>query len=280
MGRKRRGPTPSWGFRMVAWLAILCVRFVRWRVTTEGLHHVPRAGGAVVVWNHTGHVDFVTVAFEVFRRLHRQIRFLAKRELWASRWTRLIVVVVGAVPVDRGAGSGRARSFSAAVAGLRAGDLVGVAPEGTISETFELLPFRSGAARMAQDAQVPVVPCVSWGSHRLSTSGYGFSPRRSYRIPVVVRFGEPIHVAPGEDVHLATARIRAATKGLLHEVQEGYPGGTPAGAWWVPARLGGGAPTRTGPAHDAPVTEPGPTTDPPFDRSDGRLDVQDDHRSA
>lgn len=263
---------PTWRFRIVARLAILLVRLLRWQVITEGLEHVPRTGGAVVTWNHTGHIDFVMCAWDIYRRLGRQVRFLAKRELWASRWTRGIVRWVGAVPVDRRSGPGRARSFADAVEALRAGQLVGVAPEGTISMSFELLPFRAGAARMAQEAGVPIIPSVSWASHRLATTGRRFAPRRAYRIPVVIRYGAPIHIGPDDEVNDVTARLRETSQQLLHEVQANYPDGTPPGAWWVPVRLGGGAPPPKRADREPPVAEPGPISEPPFER----LEATDD----
>jgi 1-acyl-sn-glycerol-3-phosphate acyltransferase len=122
-----------------------------------------------------------------------------------------------------------------------------VAPEGGISMSFELQPFRTGAVRMAQRAGVPVIPSVGWGSHRLVTTGRRFSPRRAWRIPVTVRYGPPIEVAVDEDPVACTARLHEVMERMLDEVQRDYPDGTPAGAWWVPARLGGGAPTPTSP---------------------------------
>lgn len=251
---------------MVAVLVILVLRVLRWRVTTEGLDNVPRTGGAVVTWNHTGHADFVTCAWDVYRRLGRQPRFLAKGELWEGRVTRLLVRAVDAVPVERGSDAGRARSYAAAVEALRGGDIVAVAPEGTISASFELLPFRPGAVRMARDARVPVVPCVSWGSHRAATSGHAPSWRRAYRLPVSVRFGEPIRVGPTDDVAAVTASLRRRTEELLHRAQAQYPDGAPRGAWWVPHRLGGGAPV-PGPIPDTAATEPRTAGEPPFEPS-------------
>jgi 1-acyl-sn-glycerol-3-phosphate acyltransferase len=276
-GGSRRS-RPSWGFRLVARIAIVLVGLARWRITTTGLEHVPRTGGAVVTWNHTGHADFVTTIWPIYRVLGRTARILAKRELWRSVTTRWVVRAVDAVPVDRSRDGDRRAPFAAAVEALDAGDLVVVAPEGTISPSFELLPFRSGAVRMAQQAGVPIVPSVTWGSHRMVTYGHGFSLRRAFFLPVSVRFGPPIDVGPDDDVAEATARVRAAMHTLLDEVQRDYPDGTPAGAWWVPARLGGGAPPPDEPdePNERPDREPGtnePTPSAPTptdDESDPR----------
>lgn len=231
--------TPFW--RFIQRVAEFIVRVLfRWRVTVEGLDNVPRDRGAVLVYNHHGYFDFVMVAWNIVRKHRRPPRFLAKRELWDSWKTRWIVNGAGAVPVERGSSTGRHGALDAAVAALRAGDLVAVAPEQTISQSFDLLPLKSGAVRMAQEAGVPIIPVAGWGSHRFSTKGR--KPQWAARIPVTVRYGEPITIAPGMDVHAATDHVAATLQALVDEVQRSYPDGTPAGAWWVPARLGGGAP--------------------------------------
>src|SRR3712207_8748802 len=72
------------------------------------------------------------------------------------------------IPVDRAAGSG---AFREAMTALKAGELVGVFPEATISRSFELKEFKAGAAGMAQAAGVPVVPTIVWGGQSSYTKG-------------------------------------------------------------------------------------------------------------
>jgi 1-acyl-sn-glycerol-3-phosphate acyltransferase len=235
-------PRPTLRFRIVAWLVILLVHVARWRPRTTGLEHVPATGGAVITWNHHGHVDFVLTAWDVYRRLGRPVRYLAMRELWDSHTLGWVPRFADAIPVSRTSDGDRDRALADAVAALRDGHLVMVAPEGGISESLELGAFRTGAARMAQLAGVPLVPSASWGSHRLSTTGHPFSLRRAFGVPVEVAFGAPLDVPPDEDATVVTAALRARTADLLEEVRDRYPDGAPAGAWWVPARLGGGAP--------------------------------------
>ncbi|GGI06218.1 lysophospholipid acyltransferase family protein [Egicoccus halophilus] len=245
--RERRDERPdgtplrlTWKWRSIALLVIALVNLCRWRVRVHDLHHVPPRDGAVLAFNHHSYLDFVMVAWAPVRRLRRPVRFLAKREIWGSRWLGWLVRAAEAVPVDRQSSVARAGAFDAAAAALRRGDLVAVAPEQTISRSFELLPLRTGAVRMAQAAGVPVVPVVGWGSQRIATKGR--LPRPAFGTPVVVRYGPPLHVGADEDPVAATARLAAAMDALLDEVVREYVDGTPAGAWWVPARHGGGAP--------------------------------------
>jgi 1-acyl-sn-glycerol-3-phosphate acyltransferase len=125
-----------------------------------------------------------------------------------------------------------------AVERLRAGELVAVYPEATISRSFELKEFKTGAARMAVEAQVPIIPLIVWGAQRRWTKDH---PRKLGRakIPIIAKVGEP--VAPAETVERTDAAMRVAMTTLLHGVQQSYE--HPEGAYWVPRRMGGSAPT-------------------------------------
>lgn len=234
-----------WSFRAVARMVIALVALARWRITTTGLDQVPRVGGAVISWHHTSHTDFVVTAYPIYRELGRPVRFLAMRELWDSRLLGWAPRMAGAVPVDRGSDGGRETALQDAVEVLRAGGLIMVAPEGGISASFEVGPMRTGAARMARAAGVPLIPSASWGSHRLSTTGRRFSLRRAWGLPITVAFGEPLHVAPDDDVVAVTDALRSRTTDLAHRLQRTYPDGHPSDAWWVPRRIGGSAPAPT-----------------------------------
>jgi 1-acyl-sn-glycerol-3-phosphate acyltransferase len=230
----------TWKWRVLASIVIGLVWVCRWRIDVQGLDRVPRRGGAVLAFNHHSYLDFLMLSWPIVRQLRRPLRFLAKREIWASRKVGWVARWAEAVPVDRGSDQARAGAFDAAAAALRAGDLVAVAPEQTISPSFELLPLRTGAVRMAQLAGVPIVPAIGWGTQRVMTKGTRFRP--SFRLPVTIAFGEPYHVPPEVDPIEATAELAKRMTEVLHAAQEGYPDGAPVGARWVPARLGGGAP--------------------------------------
>lgn len=240
---KTRTDPPTFRYRIIAWIVILFARTMRWRLDSRGVENIPSDGGAVVTWQHHSHMDFVISVWDIYMKLGRQVHHLAKAELWDSKAFGWVPRFADAIPVDRGTGGSRDHALRKAVAALRSGQLVMVAPEGTISESFEPLPFATGAVRMAQLAGVPVIPSVEWGSQRLVTTGHRVSFRRAFGIPVTVLFGEPLHIRPDDDIRVKSEELRERTTALLHEAQESYPDGAPAGAWWVPARLGGGAPT-------------------------------------
>lgn len=237
---------PSVGFDVVGTMTRFAIWSNRWQLRVRGLRHVPVEGGAVLVWNHHSHVDFIMCAYPIYRLMGRSVRFLAAREVFEHRVLGWAPRLANAVPVDRGSSQGRAGAFTDAVKVLRDGGMVMVAPEGTISTSFELLPFRTGAARMAQMAGVPIIPSVSWGTQRLTTTGHKLSFRRARRIPVDIRYAAPIHVGPDDDVVEVTAHLQEVMGVLLEQVQNDYPErpGPGEDPWWIPARLGGSAPTR------------------------------------
>lgn len=232
----------SRGYRLLVAVVRLLLRASGWRVRVTGAENVPRRGGAVLTWAHTSHVDFVVTALAVWDHHARPCRLLAMEELWSSPLFGWVPRAAGAIRVDRVSARGRVQALRDARARIEAGELVLLAPEGTISPSFELLPHRAGAVRLAQRTGVPVVPSASWGTHRFSTTGHGPHWWSARGIPVEIAFGAPLHVGPDDDTAAATVELARRTEDLLHHLQETYGDGAPAGAWWVPARLGGGAP--------------------------------------
>ncbi len=233
-----RNPSASLVYRIAAGIAFTVMRVQRWRFTVQGLEHVPRVGGAVLATNHTSFWDFFTAGWALYLGWGRPVRILAKESLFRAPVFGRIMRAAQHIPVHRGSG---AQALRSAVAALQRGELVLVLPEQTISPSFELLPYKTGAARMAAAAGVPLIPAVSWGSHRFHTGGR--RPRWSWRLPVSVAYGEALLPSPDDDPAEVTAELQRRSAALLAALQVSYPDGAPQGAWWVPARLGGSAPT-------------------------------------
>lgn len=208
-------------------------------LTVRGEQNFPAVGGAVVVVNHTGYFDFVYAGIPA--RVHKRfIRYMAKAEVFDHSVAGPIMRELKHIPVDRTAGRG---SFEEAVNRLRAGELVGVFPEATISRSFEIKEFKSGAVRMAAEAGVPILPVTIWGSQRVWTKGL---PKKLLRpkVPIILEVGEPMTAY--EPAEQCTQELRSRMQATLERLQDEYAqlyGPYPAGANWVPARLGGSAPT-------------------------------------
>lgn len=221
-------------FRTLEILAQLVVLATGTRISYAGEEHIPERGGAVIAINHTSYVDFLPAALAVHRR-HRRLRFMIKAEMQRVKVVNFLIKHTRTIPVDRGAG---ADAYAVAVQRLREGELVGVYPEATISRSFELKEFKTGAARMAAEADVPIVPVIVWGAHRIWTKDH---PRHvgRHKIPIIVRVGEPLRA--DKDITCTNAALRESMNALLHRTQQCYA--HPPGEYWVPRRLGGAAPT-------------------------------------
>ncbi len=208
------------------------------RFTILGEEHVPRRGGAVMAINHTGYLDFMYAGLAA-RGSRRYVRFMAKQSVFGHRVTGPLMRGMKHIPVDRRAGQG---SFDAAVAALRRGEVVGLFPEATMSRAFELKEFKLGAVRMAQEAQVPILPTTIWGSQKVWSKN---TPKHMGRdhVAVHITIGEPFHVAPADDPVEATARLREVMRVQLEAQQAAYGPFTGKDAIFQPARLGGSAPS-------------------------------------
>jgi 1-acyl-sn-glycerol-3-phosphate acyltransferase len=221
-------------FRTLEIAAKTLVAVTGTKITYQDLQNIPSTGGAVIAINHTSYVDWLPAALAVHYR-GRRIRYMIKAEMQQVKIVNFLIKHTKTIPVDRRAGH---QAYAEAVRLLRAGEVVGLMPEATISRSFELKEFKTGAARMALDADVPMVPLIVWGAQRIWTKDHPRNVGRK-KIPVIVTAGRPL--SPTGDVEHLDAALRDEMTSLLHRVQEEYP--HPAGAFWVPQRLGGSAPT-------------------------------------
>lgn len=229
----------EWVYRPVIRTALALFRLFGFRFDLRGVENVPDRGGAVLACNHLSYFDFMFVGLTAHLRGRRLVRFLAKQSVFRNRVSGPLMRGMGHIPVDRAAG---AAAYRHALASLSAGELVGIFPEQTISRSFVPRPLKAGAARLALEAGVPLIPMVTWGGHRVWTTGRRPTFRR--RVPVMIVVDAPLTVVDGESASELTGRLAARLRALVEEVLSDYPGGGQEGQWWWPAHLGGGAPTR------------------------------------
>ncbi|WP_341717287.1 lysophospholipid acyltransferase family protein [Micromonospora sp. FIMYZ51] len=210
------------------------------KLTVVGSDHVPRSGGAVLASNHVSYLDFIFCGLGALES-KRLVRFMAKDSVFRHRVSGPLMRGMRHIPVDRRAG---AESYAAALAALRAGEVVGVFPEATISRSFVVKELKSGAIRMAREAAVPVLPVALWGTQRLWTKGRPRTLTRRHT-PITVLVGEPMEPAAFPDAAAMNAELASRLHALVDRAQREYPD-QPAGPtdrWWLPAHLGGTAPT-------------------------------------
>ncbi|WP_037315394.1 lysophospholipid acyltransferase family protein [Amycolatopsis orientalis] len=220
--------------------AKLMFRVLDNRIRVEGTEHIPATGGAVIACNHVSYLDFIFCGLGA-QPAKRLVRFMAKKEIFANRIAGPLMRGMHHISVDRGAGLA---SYREAVERLKAGEVVGVFPEATISRSFTVKDIKSGAVRMAAEAGVPVVPMALWGTQRLWTKGHPKDLTKRH-VPISILVGEPIHPKSDDDAEVLTKDLRGRMSALVDRVQADYPE-KPASdeeRWWLPAHLGGTAPT-------------------------------------
>jgi 1-acyl-sn-glycerol-3-phosphate acyltransferase len=155
----------------------------------KGADHIPERGGAILASNHLAVAD----SFFLPLMIRRRVTFLAKREYFTTPglrgWLkRQFFSAAGQVPIDRSSGSAAHAALATGVRLLAQGKLLGIYPEGTRSPDGRLYKGKTGVARMALEAGVPVIPVVMVGTDKVSPIG-----TKMWRPhPVEIRFGTPL----------------------------------------------------------------------------------------
>jgi long-chain acyl-CoA synthetase len=167
-------------------------------------------GPAVFVANHVSALDAVVMAEALPSRYrHRSVVVAAADSIFKRKWeARLAQVTVGAFPIPRGGGARQHLEYLKEL--LKKNWSVIIFPEGRLSVTGAIGAFRKGAAILAVDVGVPVVPAYVDGM-------YDVMPRFR-RVPrpgrVTVTFGPPVAPEPGEDYDGFIARVETEVRRL------------------------------------------------------------------
>jgi 1-acyl-sn-glycerol-3-phosphate acyltransferase len=197
----------------LCWALVTLVRPLVCRFQVEGRERFPLHGGGVVACNHNYGPDFVFLAIAS----PRDLSFMAKAEAFA--WNPILAAVLragGVFPVKRGQGDSGA--IDTAVELAKDGNLIAMFPEGTRSKSGVLMRGKTGAARIALAADVPIVPAVVINSASVLK-------RRGWRRPVVtVRFGKPVTwQSNGAEIDDDGESARAYTDAVMVEIAKMLP---------------------------------------------------------
>ncbi|MGH8699138.1 MAG: 1-acyl-sn-glycerol-3-phosphate acyltransferase, partial [Burkholderiales bacterium] len=152
---------PEFLMRFLAWLLIHSV----YRLEKSGLDHIPERGAALLVCNHVSFVD----AIVIMAACRRPIRFVMDHRIFKTPVLSFVFRTGGAIPIAARKENPEMmeRAFAEVAAALRAGQLVGIFPEGRLTDSGEIQPFRPGIQRIIDETPVPVVPMALrglWGS--------------------------------------------------------------------------------------------------------------------
>jgi 1-acyl-sn-glycerol-3-phosphate acyltransferase len=191
---------------------------VVWRPRVVGLENVPKSGPAIIASNHLSFSDSFFMPTVI---PGRKVTFLAKAEYFTGRgikgrFNRWFFTAVGSVPVDRSGGRASEAAVRTATRVLGEGDLLGIYPEGTRSPDGRLYRGKTGVARMALEAGVPVIPCAMIDTDRLQPPGQ-VMPRL---MRPTIRFGEPLDFSRYAGMATDRAVLRAVTDEIMQAIMK------------------------------------------------------------
>lgn len=201
---------PEFLMRFIVWLLIHSV----YRLKKEGLEHIPEEGPAVIVCNHVSFVD----ALVVMAACPRPIRFVMDHQIFRIPLLNFVFREGRAIPIASAKDDPvlLEKAYDEVAKALEAGDLVGIFPEGRITDTGEMYPFKQGITRIVERTPVPVVPMALkglWGSFFSRKDGPAMT--RPFRRGLTSAIG--LAVAPA-------VAASAATPEALQEIVAGLRG--------------------------------------------------------
>lgn len=185
----------------------------------EGAEHVPESGGAIFASNHLSFSDSIFLPLVVDRRM----TFPAKMEYFTGTgvkgWaTRTFFKGVGQIPIDRSGGQASMTALNSGLRVLRRGELFGIYPEGTRSPDGKLYKGKTGVARMALEAGVPVIPVAMINTEKAQPTGQVIP--NIQRGQVGVRFGRPLDFSRYEGMEDDRTVLRSITDEIMYELMQ------------------------------------------------------------
>ena len=208
------GAVLYWTLKYIVLGPILRVLFRPW---VQGLDNIPATGPAILASNHLSFSD----SFFLPLVCPRPITFLAKSEYFTGKgikgwFSRTFFRGVGQVPVDRTGGRAAEAAMSTSLRILGEGSLLGIYPEGTRSPDAKLYRGRTGVARMALEAGVPVIPVAMIDTEKIQPVGR-IRPRI---MRVGIRIGAPLDFSRYEGFDGDRFVLRSMTDEIMYELME------------------------------------------------------------
>jgi 1-acyl-sn-glycerol-3-phosphate acyltransferase len=188
------------------------------RPWAEGIDNVPRTGPAILASNHLSFSDHFFAPLP----LPRKVVFLAKSEYFTGRGIKGLISKaffsgLGQLPIDRTGGAASERALRTGLRVLASGELLGIYPEGTRTPDGRLYRGKTGVARLALEARVPVIPTAMIGGFEFQPPGR-VTPRLTIRPGV--RFGKPLDFSRYYGLEQDRLVLRAITDEVMYELMK------------------------------------------------------------
>ncbi|MEJ7628776.1 MAG: lysophospholipid acyltransferase family protein, partial [Nocardioidaceae bacterium] len=202
---------------MLKWVLLGPVLKLIFRPYAEGTENVPDTGPAILASNHLSYSDWLFMPLTIPRR----VTFVAKAEYFTTPglkgWLqKTFFAGAGQVPIDRSGGNASAGAITTGLKILSKGDLFGIYPEGTRSHDGRLYRGKTGVARMALEADVPVIPVAVIGTDVVAPPGRVFG---RYTRPHV-RFGRALDFSRYEGMEDDRFVLRSITDEIMYEIMD------------------------------------------------------------
>ncbi|HWA66325.1 MAG TPA: lysophospholipid acyltransferase family protein [Mycobacteriales bacterium] len=203
-----------WFLKHIVLGPILKTLFRPW---VEGAENIPASGGAILASNHLSFSDSFFLPLEVDRR----VTFLAKGDYFTGRGikgklTAAFFKSINQVPVDRSGGRASEAALNKGVEILRSGELLGIYPEGTRSPDGRLYRGKTGIARMALEAGVPVIPVAMINTFEIQPAGQV----RPKIMQVGIKIGKPLDFSRYAGMESDRFVLRSITDEIMYELMQ------------------------------------------------------------
>ena len=182
-----------------------------YRPTVIGIENIPEKGPAVIAINHQSFLDDFLLPL-VLRG--RKIRMMAKADYFDKWYSAWFFKAVGCIPVRREGGTAGAEALRSAIEALKQGQLVGIFPEGTRSPDGRLYRGKTGVARMALEARVPVIPVAIKGTYE----AWPYDRKLPRAGRVEIRIGKPLDFSRHYDTPSDRFVLRSITDEAMYEI--------------------------------------------------------------
>ena len=204
----------TWQIRIIANLLRPFIRAL-FSVEVIGADKLPKTGAYILAANHVTNLDALGLAYAMYFKLHRAPHFLAKEALFRVPIVGPVFRACGQIPVLRG-GRNNVDPMAAAHEVIRAGQIIGIFPEGTLTREPNGWPMRgkTGAMRLAIESGVPIFAVGQWGTEAvMGTYESKITPKPWHKMTLVI--GEQVDLSKFVDAKLGTAEMVEASETVM-----------------------------------------------------------------